>query len=102
MTRTCAVLVGLLVCGPEATPARALNFFELEVYPATTEGQGLHEIENTTTFVANGRAGEGEEGEAPRHRLVRTSLEYDYGVTDKVDVAAYVDVQRPNAEDVEY
>ena len=35
------MLVGLLVCGPEATPARALNFFELEVYPATTEGKGL-------------------------------------------------------------
>ena len=35
--------------------------FELEVYPATTEGKGLHEIENTTTFVANGH-------EAPAHR----------------------------------
>ena len=62
-----------------AGPARALNFFELEVYPATTEGKGLHEIENTTTFVANGH-------EAPEHRLLRSSVEYDYGLTDRIDV----------------
>jgi hypothetical protein len=97
--RTFVFLLGALVAPGTAS---ALNFFELEVYPATTEGKGLHEIENTTTFVANGRAGEGEEGEARRHRLLRTSVEYDYGLTDKVDLAAYVDVQRPNANDVEY
>ncbi|TMB05914.1 MAG: hypothetical protein E6J70_01270 [Deltaproteobacteria bacterium] len=105
MTRTCAVLAGLLVCGPAAMPARALNFFELEVYPATTEGKGLHELENITSFVANGRRPSEEEaaGEEPRrHRLLRTTLEYDYGLTDKIDVAAYLDLQRPNGEELEY
>jgi hypothetical protein len=87
-------------------PADALNFFELEVYPATTEGKGVHEIENITTFVANGRAEEDgeeeEEAETPRHRLLRSSLEYNYGLTDKIDVAAYLDVQKPNGEALEY
>ena len=86
-----------------ATPAAALDFFELEVYPATTEGKGLHEIETTNSFVANGRASRfDEEDEPTRHRLLRSSLEYNYGLTDHIDVAAYVDVQRPNAADVEY
>jgi hypothetical protein len=92
-------LVALAMLLLASSPAGALNFFELEVYPATTEGKGLHEIESTTSFVANGRRDDGEE---PRHRLLRTSLEYDYGRTDKIDLAAYLDLKRPNGEDIEY
>src|SRR5256886_10157100 len=105
MRRVGAVLVGAVVCGVVAAPGRALNFFELEVYPATTEGKGLHELENITSFVANGRRPSEEEaaGEEPRrHRLLRTTLEYDYGLTDKIDVAAYLDLQWPNGEELEY
>ena len=82
---------------------QALNFFELETYPATTEGQGLHEFENLTTFVANGRAkSQDDEDEGRRHRLVRTSLEYNYGLTDKIDAAMYLDFERANGQDPEY
>ena len=85
-----------------AAPARAIDFFELEVYPATTDGAGVHEIENLTTFVANGRnAREDHDGER-RHRLLRTSLEYNYGLTDRIDVAAYLDLAKPNGDQVEY
>src|SRR5690242_12427989 len=97
-----SALVALLVF---ADPAAALNFFELEVYPATTEGKGLHEIENNSSFVANGRRPTDEEleGEEPRrHRLFRTSLEYNYGLTDKIDVAAYLDLDKPNGDEFEY
>src|SRR5437867_9762868 len=88
-----------------AAPAPALNFFELEVYPATTEGQGLHEVENLTTLVANGRRPNDEEveGEEPRrHRLLRTTVEYNYGLTDKIDVAAYTDLARENGDELEH
>jgi len=74
----------------------ALNFFELEVYPATTEGKGLHEIESRSTFVPNGRDEEG------THRLLRTSVEYNYGLTDKIDLAMYLDFERPNGHEFEY
>jgi hypothetical protein len=94
-------LVGVAVL--TGRPADALNFFELEVYPASTEGKGLHEVENLTTFVANGRAQEGEEeAETPRHRLLRSSFEYSYGLTDKIDLAAYLDLQKPNAGELAY
>jgi hypothetical protein len=97
-----AVVCLLALCAPSA---RALNFFELEVYPATTEGKGLHELESLSTYVANGRSPSDEEreGEEPiRHRLFRTSLEYNVGLTDKVDLAAYIDLQHENAEEFEY
>src|SRR5262245_16706029 len=87
------MLAGLAV----AAPALALNFFELEVYPATTEGKGLHELESTSSYVANGRSAAADaDEEPPRHRLLRTSLEYDYGLTDRIDVATYLDLQHPN------
>ncbi len=97
------VVLALLASG--ARPARALNFFELEVYPATTEGQGLHEIESHSTFVANGRTPtEGEKSgvDARRHHLFRTSLEYNYGLTDKIDIAAYIDTQWESGKAPEY
>src|SRR5579884_2175045 len=85
--------------------ARALNFFELEVYPATTEGRGVTEIESLSNFVAQGRQPTEEEQsgeEVRRHRLLRSSLELNYGLTDKIDVAVYTDLERANGEAVAY
>jgi hypothetical protein len=95
----------LLVLALPAAPARALNFFELEVYPATTEGQGLHEVEVHTNYVPDGRRPTEEELEGEEFRrqgLFRTSLEYNYGLTDKIDVAAYLDLAWPNGEGPQY
>jgi hypothetical protein len=86
-------------------PARALNFFELEVYPATTDGKGLHEVELHTNYVPDGRKPTAEElsGEVfTRQGLFRSSLEYNYGLTDKIDVASYLDVAWPNGEAPQY
>jgi hypothetical protein len=100
-------VLGLVALGfaAAAAPARALNFFELEVYPATTEGQGLHEVELHSTYVPVGRkATEGEVSgeELRRQGLFRTSLEYNYGLTDKIDIAAYLDLAWPNADQPQY
>ncbi len=100
-----ALLATLALVAGEATSAHALNFFELEVYPATTEGKGLHEIESHSTYVANGRKATDEErsGEDFRRQgLFRTSLEYNYGLTDKIDVATYLDLAWPNADEPQY
>ncbi len=97
----CPLLVLVLI----ATPAAALNFFELEVYPATTEGEGLHEIESHTNYVANGRDPSEEElsgEEFRRHGLFRESIEYNYGLTDKIDAAAYLDLAWPDGEGPQY
>jgi hypothetical protein len=96
------VLVPLILA---ASPAAALNFFELEVYPATTEGQGLHEIETQMNYVPNGRKPTEEELEGEEFRrqgLFRQSIEYNYGLTDKIDAAAYLDLAWPNEEGPQY
>src|SRR5204863_236260 len=40
--------------------------------------------------------------ERRRHRLLRTTVEYNYGLTDKIDVAAYTDLARENGDELEY
>src|SRR5262245_31268204 len=97
----------LLLMSAWVGPAAAFNFFELEVYPATTEGKGLHELESLNSFVPAGRdreghSGAGEEDDPKRHHLLRNSVEYNYGLTDKIDVALYLDTEKPNGEDVEF
>jgi hypothetical protein len=99
------LFVPLLMLALVATPAAALNFFELEVYPATTEGQGLHEIESHTNYVPDGREPSEEElsgQDFRRQGLFRESLEYNYGLTDKIDAAAYLDLAWPNGEGPQY
>ena len=101
--KTIFIHIALLLLA--APPASALNFFELEVYPATTEGQGLHEIESHTTYVPSGRRPSDEElsgDEFRRQGLFRESLEYNYGLTDKIDAAAYLDLAWPNAGEPQY
>ncbi|HLK12971.1 MAG TPA: hypothetical protein VKW76_16470 [Candidatus Binatia bacterium] len=99
------IIIILLALAGWPGAACALNFFELEVYPATTEGRGMNEVENLTTFVADGRRPTEEErtGEEPRrHRLIRSSVEYNYGLTDRIDIALYTDLQRVDGQTVEY
>jgi hypothetical protein len=95
----------VLVVALAASPAWALNFFELEVYPATTEGKGLHEIELHTNYVPDGRKPSDEElsgDDFRRQGLFRTSIEYNYGLTDKIDAAAYTDLVWPDGEGPQY
>lgn len=87
-------IVLVLACAGRAV---AFNFFELEAYPATTEGQGLHEFESQTSVVADGTR-----DDPARHRLLRSSLEYNYGLTERIDGAVYVDFERPNGDALDY
>src|SRR5215510_2039340 len=72
-------------------PVFALNFFELEVYPYDTAGQGEVELESQNNYVVNGER-EADPGKVPNHHLWRTSLEAVYGVTDHLEAAAYLDL----------
>ena len=98
-------LFALTVVTLLTSPAAALNFFELEVYPATTEGKGLHEVESHVNYVPVGRTPSEEEvsgEEFRRQGLFRQSIEYNYGLTDKIDAAAYLDLAWPNGEAPQY
>jgi hypothetical protein len=73
--------------------AQALNYFELEVYPYNTAAKGEIELENRTTYSRRGT--KEEETPGANKGLTRSSFEVAYGVTDKSEVAAYVDYARP-------
>jgi len=72
--------------------AYALNYFELETYPYQTASRGEVELENFTAYTRRGS----QDAPMPDNNtgLVRNSLEVTYGVTDKTEVAGYVDYSR--------
>ena len=72
--------------------AQALNYFELEVYPYQTASRGEVELENFTAYTRRGT----QDAPVPENNqgLVRNSIEMTYGVTDKTEVAGYLDYSR--------
>jgi hypothetical protein len=76
--------------------ALALNYFELEVYPYKTAAQGEVELENFTTYTRRGS----QDMSVPDNNkgLTRSSFEASYGVTEKTDVAGYVDYSRARGQ----
>ena len=77
--------------------AHALNYFELEVYPYKTATQGEVELENFTTYTRRGS----QDVPVPDNNkgLTRNSLEASYGVTEKTEVAGYVDYSHTRGKD---
>jgi hypothetical protein len=73
--------------------AQAMNYFELETYPYNTAARGEVEVENRMTYSRRGT--KEEETPGANKGLTRSSFEAVYGVTDKSEVAAYVDYARP-------
>jgi hypothetical protein len=92
-----------------ALPARAalaqVDPFEFEVYPYQTVGRGVVELESLNSFVPKGHT-EGESGLSsgtlPSDLMYRTALEFTYGLTDKLEAAAYVNLAHPNGQPFRY
>lgn len=72
------------------SPAHALNYYELEVYPYMTSAKGELELEASATSTRRGTKVVGDEG-GNNQGVMRSTLEVNYGVTDKTEVAAYGD-----------
>lgn len=74
----------------------ALNYFELEVYPYKTAAPGEVELENFTTYTRRGSQNipvpDNSQG------LTRNSFEAGYGVTEKTEVAGYIDYSRSRGQ----
>lgn len=71
-----------------ASPALAFNYHELEVYGYRTAAPGEMEVENATTYTVTGSRVpvDGNAG------LLRTSMELTYGLSDRLEIAAYGDL----------
>ena len=80
-------MIGALFAAPSA---HALNYYELEVYPYMTPAKGELELEASATSTRRGTKVESDEG-GNNQGVMRSTLEVNYGVTDKTEVTAYAD-----------
>lgn len=88
-----------------AAPAFAqVDPFEFEVYPYQTEGPGMLEVESLNSFVPKGHQGEGgtSSGTLASDSMYRTAFELAYGLTDKVEAAAYLNLAHSNGGGFQY
>jgi hypothetical protein len=78
--------------------------FEFEVYPYQIEGPGMLEVESLNSFVPKGHHGEGgtSAGTAPSDSMYRSAIELSYGLTDRIEGAAYLNLAHPNGSSLEY
>jgi hypothetical protein len=103
-----SVVVMMLFAGVLSTARSAyaqVDPFEFEVYPYQTIGKGVAELESLNSFVPNGHS-HGDEGTSggdyPSHLMYRTAFELSYGLTDRVEGAAYLNLAHPNAASFQY
>ena len=85
-----------------ASPALGqVDPFEFEVYPYQTEGKGMLEMESLNSFVAQGHS-QGDSGTSsgdfPSEHMYRSTIEVTYGLTEKIEFAAYLTLAHPNGD----
>jgi hypothetical protein len=77
-------------------PARAqVDPFEFEIYPYKTVGRGMVEVETLNSVVANGHStGDAgtSGGEFASQSMWRNAYELTYGLTDRIEAAAYLNL----------
>src|SRR5262249_26959023 len=95
-------LTGMLL----ACRARAqVDPWEFEVYPVQTLGKGVLELESLNSVVADGHSMGGagtSAGTFKSQAMWRTAVELTYGLTDKIEAAAYLNLAKPEGEPFQY
>lgn len=96
------IVIGSLLSAPLLLASRAaaqLDPWEFEVYPYATEPRGMIELETDNAVVANGH-GEGGSGTAAgtfrSQGMWYSGEELKYGLTDRIEAAAYVTFAQPS------
>ena len=96
------ILIGAVFSIPflHPTPSAAqLDPWEFEVYPYATEPRGMIEIETDNAVVANGHSQGGEGTAAGTFRsqgMWYSGNELTYGLTDRIETAAYITLAQPS------
>lgn len=87
-----------------STPAKAVDPYEFQIYGYATQGKGVFSPQLLNSFVPSGRA-EGDGGTSGTYAsqsMMRTAIELEYGLTKKIDFAAYLNFARPANEAVQF
>jgi hypothetical protein len=103
--KDCRYLICLLLLSALAvasSPGKAgaqLDPWEFEVYPYSTEPRGVLELETDNAVVANGHSQGGEGAAAGDFRsqgMWYNGNELTYGLTDRIEAAAYLNFSQPS------
>jgi hypothetical protein len=101
--RAIFLVASLLLIGSNA--AAQVDPFEFEVYPYQTVGKGVAEFESLNSFVPSGHdhgdAGTSS-GDFASQAMYRTAFEFSYGLSDRVEAAAYLNLAHPNGGSFQY
>ncbi len=100
----CCIVILMLFTLLLPTVAKAVDPYEFQIYGYATQGKGNFSPQLLNSFVPYGRK-EGEGGTSPTfasQSMMRTAIEMEYGLTDKIDVAYYLNFARPAGEPVQY
>ncbi len=100
------VLLILFATLLRARPSAAqLDPWEFEVYPYQTLGRGTVELESLNSVVAKGHGSGGNgtsAGALPSNSMWRTAFELTYGLTDRIETAAYLNLAKPSGYGLQY
>ena len=101
--RTClgSIAFGLLMLAPifAGRAAAQVDPWEFEVYPYLTEPRGTLEVETDNAVVAKGHDTPGtgtSAGTFPSQSTWYNQYELTYGLTDRIEAAAYLDLAMPS------
>jgi hypothetical protein len=79
--------------------------WEFEVYPYQTLERGMVELESLNSVVAKGhRSGDSgtSGGTLPSQSMWRTAFELTYGLTDRIETAAYLNLAKASGHGLQY
>ena len=92
-----ALLAAIISLAPRAHAQ--VDPWEFEVYPYATEGPGVIELETDNAVVTNGHSEGGEGTAAGTFRsqgMWYNQYELTYGLTDRIEAAAYLNMAQPS------
>jgi hypothetical protein len=81
-----------------------LDPFEFQIYGCHTQGKGNLDPELLSSYIVAGHK-EGDGGTSPTfasQSIMRYAIELEYGLTDKIDFAYYLNLARPDGGDLQY
>jgi hypothetical protein len=96
------IVIGGLLSIPLLRPRRAaaqIDPWEFEVYPYVTQSRGLIELESDNAVVANGHSQSGKGTAVGTFRsqgMWYSGEELTYGLTDRIEAAAYITLAQPS------
>jgi hypothetical protein len=87
-----AVVLGLFLF---SKPAQAVEYEELEVYGAQLASRHELELENASSMSSD-------DSSDITNKIFRSTFEFNYGLSDKWEVTAYLDYTKPAEDNLEY